>query len=57
VYVDYRGFNKVTKKNCYPLLLILGLLEQLGSTKIFTKIVLRGAYNLVQVKAGDEWKT
>jgi hypothetical protein len=57
VYVDYRGFNKVTKKNCYPLLLILGLLEQLGSTKIFTKIELRGAYNLVQVKAGDEWKT
>jgi hypothetical protein len=55
--VDYRGLNKVTKKNCYPLLLISGLLEQLGSAKIFTKIGLRGAYNLVQVKEGDEWKT
>jgi hypothetical protein len=32
-------------------------LEQLGSVKIFTKIDLRGAYNLVQVKEGDEWKT
>jgi hypothetical protein len=55
--VDYRGLNKVTKKNCYPLPLILGLLEQLGSAKIFTMIDLRGAYNLVQVKEGDEWKT
>jgi hypothetical protein len=55
--VDYRGLYKVTKKNRYPLPLILGLLEQLGSTKIFTKIDLRGAYNLVRVKEGDEWKT
>jgi hypothetical protein len=57
IYADYHGLNKVTKKNRYPLPLISGLLEQLGSTKIFTKIELRGAYNLVQVKAGDEWKT
>jgi hypothetical protein len=55
--VDYRGLNKVTKKNYYPLPLISGLLEQLGSAKIFTKIDLRGAYNLVRVKEGDEWKT
>jgi hypothetical protein len=46
MYVDYRELNKVTKKNRYPLPLILELLEQLGS-----------AYNLVQVKEGDEWKT
>jgi hypothetical protein len=52
LYVDYRGFNKVTKKNRYPLPLISGLLEQLESAKIFTKIDLRGAYNLVQVKEG-----
>jgi hypothetical protein len=45
--VDYRRFNKVIKKNRYPLPLILGLLEQLGSAKIFTKIDLRGAYNFV----------
>jgi hypothetical protein len=45
--MDYRGLNKVTKKNCYPLKLISGLLEQLGNTKIFTKIDLRGTYNLV----------
>jgi hypothetical protein len=55
--VDYHGLNKVTKKNRYPLLLISGLFEQLGSAKIFTKIDLRGAYNLVRVKEGDEWNT
>jgi hypothetical protein len=55
--VDYCGLNKVTKKNHYPLPLILGLLEQFGSAKIFTMIDLRSAYNLVQVKEGDEWKT
>jgi hypothetical protein len=45
--VDYCGLNKVTKKNSYPLPLISGLLEQLGSAKIFTKIDLKGAYNLI----------
>ena len=57
MYVDYRGPNKVIKKNRYPLLLISELLEQLESAKIFTKIDLKDAYNLVQVKEGDEWKT
>ena len=55
--VDYRGLNKVTKKNRYPLPLISGLLDQLGRARIFTKIDLRGAYNLVRIKEGDEWKT
>ena len=55
--VDYRRLNKVTKKNRYPLLLISGLLDQLGCTKIFTKIDLRENYNLVQIKEGNEWKT
>jgi len=54
--VDYRGLNKVTIKNRYPLPLISGLLDQLGRAKIHTKIDLRGAYNLVRIKEGDEWK-
>jgi hypothetical protein len=28
--VDYRGLNKITVKNCYPLPLIFGFLDQLG---------------------------
>ena len=55
--MDYRGLNKVTKKNHYPLPLISGLLDQLGRARIFTKIDLKGAYNLVRIKEGDEWKT
>ena len=55
--VDYRGLNKITIKNRYPLPLISGLLDQLNQAKIYTKIDLRGAYNLVRIKEGDEWKT
>ena len=36
--VDYRGLNKITRKNRYPLPLIGNLLDQLGAAKIFTKI-------------------
>lgn len=55
--VDYRALNKVTVKNRYPIPLISELLDRLGEAKIFTKIDLRGAYNLVRIKPGDEWKT
>jgi hypothetical protein len=55
--VDYRGFNKITKKNQYPLPLISSLLDRLRIGKIFTKLDLRGAYNLLRIRPGDEWKT
>jgi hypothetical protein len=55
--VDYRGLNSMTVKNRYPLPLIPQLLDQLSQAKVFTKIDLRGAYNLVRIKKGDEWKT
>jgi len=48
--VDYRGLNKITKKNRYPLPLILGLLDRLRTRKIFTKLDLRGAYNLLKIR-------
>jgi len=55
--VDYRGLNKITKKNRYSLPLISGLLDRLRTGKIFTKLDLRGAYNLLKIRPGDEWKT
>jgi len=55
--VDYRGLNKVTIKNRYPLPLINDLLDKMEGATIFSKIDLRAAYNLVQVRSGDEWKT
>ncbi|KAG5721963.1 hypothetical protein E4T56_gene18482 [Termitomyces sp. T112] len=55
--VDYRGLNKVTKKNWYPLPLIGDLVDCLHSAKIYTKIDLRSSYNNVQIAQGHEWKT
>ncbi|KAL0156943.1 hypothetical protein M9458_048189, partial [Cirrhinus mrigala] len=55
--IDYRGLNEVTIKYRYPLPLIPSALEQLCSAKIFTKLDLRSAYNLIRIRAGDEWKT
>ena len=55
--VDYRGLNKVTVKNCFPLPLIPEMLDRLHFAKVFTKIDLRNAYHQVRVKEGDEWKT
>ena len=55
--VDYRGLNRITIRNRYPLPLIPELLDRLRTAKVFSKIDLRGAYNLVRIKPGDEWKT
>jgi hypothetical protein len=55
--VDYRRLNKVTIRNRYALPLISSLLERISGAKFFSKIDLRGAYNLVWIHPGDEWKT
>src|SRR5467141_1372201 len=49
---NYRGLNKLTRKDQYPLLLISDLLDQLCTTNRFTKIDLHGAYNLVHIQPG-----
>ena len=38
LYVDYRGLNKITKKNRYPLPLIVEILDRFTSVKIFIKL-------------------
>lgn len=53
----YALLNAIRVQNWYPLPLIPELIEQLCQAKIFTKSVLRGAYNFVQVRTGDKWKT
>jgi hypothetical protein len=55
--VDYRALNQASVKNRYPLPLISEILERVGKAKIFTKLDLRGAYNLIRIKEGDEFKT
>ena len=51
---DYRYLNEWTVKNNYPLPLILNIVENIDTKKIFTKINLRWNYN--NVKEDDEWK-
>lgn len=55
--VDYRALNSMTKKDRYPLPLIDDLMMSLRGAKWFSTLDLRGAYNLVRVRPGDEWKT
>ena len=55
--VDYRAINKLTVKNRCPLPLISETLDRLRSAKVFTKLDLKGAYNLIRIAEGDEWKT
>ncbi|XP_073423401.1 uncharacterized protein [Dendrobates tinctorius] len=55
--IDYRGLNDISIKNKYPLPLIPELFDQLRGARIFTKLDLCGAYNLIRIRSGDEWKT
>src|SRR5258705_224351 len=54
--IDYRDINSKTVKNRYPLPLIKETLNLLGNARIYTKLDVRGAYNLLRVKEGDEHK-
>jgi hypothetical protein len=54
LYIDYRGLNKITIKNRYPLPLISELLNRLGYAKIFSKLDLRDIYYYLRIKEGDK---
>jgi len=43
-------------KNRYPLPLIKQTLNLLGKARIYTKLDVQGAYNLLRVKEGDDHK-
>ncbi|KAL0152686.1 hypothetical protein M9458_052409 [Cirrhinus mrigala] len=55
--IDYRTLNEQTVKFAYPLPLIPSTLEELRQAKVFSKLDLRSAYNLIRIRRGDEWKT
>ncbi|MBW0553092.1 hypothetical protein O181_092807 [Austropuccinia psidii MF-1] len=54
VCVDYFKLNAVTRKNRYPVPPMNQLLNVFNGSTIFYKIDLRGAYNLLRIKEGDE---
>ena len=55
--IDYRHLNSITIKNWYSLLLILNMLNCLQGTQKFTKLNCKNAYNWIQIKGRDKWKT
>ncbi|KAK3557186.1 hypothetical protein QTP70_024684, partial [Hemibagrus guttatus] len=56
-FIDYRGLNAITVRYPYPLPLVPAALEQLRGARVFTKLDLRSAYNLVWILKEDKWKT
>ena len=55
--IDYRGINKITVPNRYPLPNMDELKERVRGAKWFNKIDLKNGYHLIRIKEGDEWKT
>lgn len=56
-FIGYRGLNRFTIKNAYLIPLFTELFDRLKGATVFTKLDLRGAYNLVRIKENDVWKT
>ena len=55
--VDYRGINRITIPNRYPLPLMQELQDRIQGAQYFTKIDLKNGYHLVRMKEGEEWTT
>nr|GEX48884.1 putative reverse transcriptase domain-containing protein [Tanacetum cinerariifolium] len=55
--IDYRGLNKLTVKNRYPLPRIDNLFDQLQGSSVYSKIDLRSGYHQLRVCEEDIHKT
>jgi len=54
IVMDYHNLNKQTVKNNYPLPLIIDLIDNMGSKRVFTKMDLQWGFNNIRIKKGDE---
>ncbi len=57
LYIDYKGFKRISRINRYPLTLISKAIDHLSGAKFNTKLDIRDSYHMVQVAEGKEWKT
>jgi hypothetical protein len=55
--IDYKGLNKQTQKNAYPLPRADDLIDQLHGAKFFSKIDLRSGYWQIPTDSRDVYKT
>jgi len=54
IVVDYRGLHTITMKDKYPLPLMLILMEQVGTSQIFSKLDLKLSFKVLRIAEGDE---
>jgi hypothetical protein len=54
---DYRGLNKITQKDRYPLPYIVDLLDKLHGSEYFTKLDLASGYHQLRIHQDDQHKT
>jgi hypothetical protein len=57
LYVNYRGFNKITIKNRHSLFLVKEILNRFSGAAIYTKFDLKNIYYKICIRERDEWKT
>ena len=55
--IDYRGLNKITEKNNFPLPRIDDFHDRLVHARWFTKLDLYSRYHQIPIRLGDEPKT
>jgi hypothetical protein len=55
--VDYRGLNKLTRKDRYPLPLIYETLRNLSQAHWFIKLDVKAAFHKIRIAEEDEWLT
>ena len=57
LYVNYRGFNRITIRNRYALPFIGNFMLRVYGVKFFIKINIKEAYYRLYIALGYEWKT